>query len=859
MADGNGIGSGRSIDRIRAQEFLRGGAEVSSQRGPMPAVQHLFPAYRVFLFGFDVTKDVTAITIQQHIGRQPNQCNITLLNERDKYVLTTEDVFFLTRINPDLVIQSEEGEILLSEEVISRLRNRRKFITGDPPPEDDFSLFNPLSVKSDIFTLKQAHKRVPVDIIDAEGNIATGQIERSRFPFADGSAMFHANDPVRVFVRELTNPAIWYYGFSGLITDVTDDVSNNHQKTLTIAAEDPTKIFRYARSVTNPGILDSNARSAADQTGTSAYTSQYAGLNVVEVFDRLVFGNQEGLPAFNVASTDSPEETLDQLKKRAITTGILGLSLDTQIAISALGVDASGAALEAKLTPDEKRKLDAFINRQSSLLAEREAGSLFQIDFVNRFGETLQRTFGTEAVGAFKAARGLSRFGSNSPLLSIPMPRITQGSATVDDVSIGQSSGIRPNPFDTESQNSQSRARSIQVSDIGPHVFSLGEDPELENIQASPVSLEQWNSIIHSEVRFSDLTKDAGIMGSDTNEEEFWANPERARRFGRIRGGVSDMATAQFTMEELITLIGEDPVNFPVDGGRLLMFMPIGAGAVGREVVSETFGGAWSAQTAEYQSRFNIIYDILDRMEFLFFCTPKGDMVIEFPLYDFDPDDFASFEKRFILELIDTFNSSSTVSDANIRTQVQIKLNPTNDQNLDQTIANATTAPVVKIPSLFPVYGTRSEQVNLRGLIQTESAARLYGSIYLNRVNADAHAISVPIVPRFDAQLNRPYRHKVRNHIGTTVSIVHNLQWMGSWRTTLTLNHVRNWTGQLDINGRMIYVPIAGRESRPVNYQVLFGRSKPTVTSELNQGTTQVEVNAQLDALLEDLEGLGGP
>ena len=55
-------------------------------------VQYGFPAYRVFIFGQEVTCDVTSVTANWHDGLEPGTCAITLANKNYRYTITHNDM-----------------------------------------------------------------------------------------------------------------------------------------------------------------------------------------------------------------------------------------------------------------------------------------------------------------------------------------------------------------------------------------------------------------------------------------------------------------------------------------------------------------------------------------------------------------------------------------------------------------------------------------------------------------------------------------------------------------------------------------------------------------------------------------------
>jgi len=834
----------RAVDR--ALTFMFGS---SPPTGPLPKVRHAFPAYRVFLYGFDVTNDVTAVNIKNHVGNQPNTCSITLINERDKYLLTTEDMFFLTGIDPKRVqVRSRDiGVTQIGEEVADLACQRSDQYAASDTTTADYRLSNSASVKSKIFFLKQAHTKITVDNIDAKGN-TIGRIRRSRYPYADGVPIFHPNDPLRIFLRDPFNPTIWYYGFSGLLTDITDDCSVNNQKVLNISSEDPTKLFRYARVYSNPGLIDSNTRTLADQAQYSAFSNPLANKTLTEIIDFIVFGTQRE-PIFETLLIAPPNITEADAQKRAIEAGFIG-----QIDTTRYSPTSSIEEIRETLTDAQRRDLDSYIKRRGedrTRLGELQKEA-FAIDFVNRFGDRVQRRFGISGIGSFKPAKDTDRVELRARVeeeiqtlrATIQVP---PAEATGQDTVV---SGQQNRSVMQVAQNRVSDARlALESPYVGAHVFGLsinGGDTLPDGLV--PVSLQQWEGITSWPVQLSDIHT---LINKDTDEADY-----RLRTGERLGKSVSEATT-----EDLITLIGEDPVNFPVDGGRVFMLLPSGAESIGNDVVGLELVQSYNMKS-ESQNFLQLLYEALARIEFVFYATPKGDLIVEFPLYDFDPDDFGVFERNYIVELDDQFATSSTFSDAAVRTIAAVPVAPSrHTQTSNEIMANLSDV-VVKLPALFPVYGTRQERGNAKGRIRTEEAARIYANIMLNRVNADAHSVGLPIVPRFACGLNRPYLWKLRNHIGTSADVSHSLAWNGGWRTSVGLRYLRGWTGMMSFDSnsktsKMIYTPLSGHSSRPLNYRVLFGAQPDTTTPDLNEEERHTrEATIQQGAVMVPIEDL---
>lgn len=318
--------------------------------------------------------------------------------------------------------------------------------------------------------------------------------------------------------------------------------------------------------------------------------------------------------------------------------------------------------------------------------------------------------------------------------------------------------------------------------------------------------------------------------------------------------------TASLTMA-IINEIGGDPANYPVDGGTLLMLLPEGLGKLGEDVVAKDYISSIS-QITEFKDRRSVMYDLVSRVEFVFYADPVGNLVIEFPLYDFDPSDFATPSTTGVIVPATTGGSGdgtsaakfTSVSNSGVVTFDNVRRFTIEDEVLDGFTATDSDSPVktvaykvpvvslgfkaaegpgarapevVKLDTLIPIYGWRAMQCDTGKPVTTQRAALISCATDLNKTNAEAYTYKLPILPRFSAWLNRPMLFKHRNHIATVTSINHKISWGSDIRTIINFNYARGWTGDIDSQaGRMIYETIGGRSSRAINYSALFAHVK---------------------------------
>jgi hypothetical protein len=324
----------------------------------------------------------------------------------------------------------------------------------------------------------------------------------------------------------------------------------------------------------------------------------------------------------------------------------------------------------------------------------------------------------------------------------------------------------------------------------------------------------------------------------------------------------------------IITAIGSDPVNYPVDGGTLYMLLPEGISQLGTDVVSQDFVSSIS-MVSEFKDRRSLMYDLVDRVEFVFYADPKGNLIIEFPLFDFDPDAFnvpnsssatapapnnvappsvrftsvgsdgtvtIDNQRRFTIEDETVDDFAATDDDAPVKTicltvpAVSRFSTAVTGNELQYAIRSAKA---VRLDALIPIYGPRFIQADPRKIIETDRGALIASAIELNKCLGRAYTLKINMLPRFSAWLNRPMLFRHRNCIGTTRSIVHRISWAASIQTTLSLDYTRGWSGQMDQQtGSMVYTPIGGNASRAINYAQLFASNKTpnTTTPNTNSG-----------------------
>ena len=668
-----------------------------------------FPAFRVFVCGVELTEDVTSVVINSHDGRAPNRCTITLANELDKYIVTAKDILNINQAGGSSIVST--GNISIPKSLRDLSAKAQLLITEDEQFVPDTN-----DMIGDAVETAQAKKAIVNTKLQTDSSNISGykvvsdpvvlgdagtqaEAKALRYPFIQGHPIFHPNDPIRVFFRDPFDVTTWYHEFCGFLSDMDETSDANNRQQLSLTFEDPTKLLRYARVTTNPGIIDRDAVAVlsgltgsivqGDAVIPTSYSSAFVNFSMPDIFTTLIFGARAA-------------ETWDRFES-------------------------------AKAT------------EQKTLQGKQPTGAAFKLEGVGRFTTTGSAIFIYGGGGATSSA------------------------------------GVGVAPFNVE----------IPVS-----------------------SLAEYQSYIDHRVTFDDLVNMR------------WAKSSTPAPFAS-------------TINDVVKAIGSDPNNYPVDGGRLIMLLPAGMGQGNKRIMEKDPISTFALQT-EWTTRAEILFSVIERVQFSFYCSPRGDLLLEMPLYDFDPRDFArpsatrassqqtamaplDYSEIYDIGLDEIKAWSNTQTDDKVYTQVACSEATIQNYNFGH-VSDFEKPQVVNLYGLWPLYGIRNAPITPRGYIATKDAAQLYAYISINRLNADAFSSKVHTIPNLNAWVNRPFLIHGRNFVATTKAVTQTIQWgqQGHMNTALDLYAVRGWSGAVDGNGDLIYTPLGGSASKPLDYKRLF-------------------------------------
>jgi hypothetical protein len=723
-----------------------------------------FPAYRVFIFGQEVTADVTAVTVQWQEGLQPGTCNITLANKNYRYTITHNDMLQIAKyrnVPLDALEKLKDNTMPKALQVpASEILARTNDYTAFNPIGDDDLAHDPSrgsqNIKQNVVSAKIHAGSMPLpDALEGE-QVTIGQTVTNlptpayRFHFQVGKYIFHPMDPIRVFERDPYDPDVWYYMFSGLVSDIASSKDTSGDSTVTITAEQPSKLLRYARFTANPGLTDIAQLAVregitADVAFISAYATSMAHLTVPEIMYAMMFG----INAFG--NFTMPNTIGERMGAIDVNNSVRGANqADLNPAFPSGTLENSPQAVETADTVSE----NVFSAHGQSVLRKRKWG----VGHIKLAGSKIF-IYGPTSTGTTQGAT------PNNPNSGLPLA-------------------------------------------LGAPV-PISQDPS--------ASLETYQRYIDHTVRPSDA-KDL---------------------YAEVGATDAEVASLPTTVKDTITLIGSRPDLYPVDGGRLIMLLPRDVAGQNSSITSIAFTASF-ALTTEWASRADIIAEVLERVEFSWYVSPKGDYIVEFPLYDFSPSAFGDYGAAWDIPLSDTMTYDTALSDAQLYTQAVCVPEIFQNYPLPASAKVGRTQAVI-LWHLIGMYGVRQAPISPRGYIATKAGARIYAHYSLNRLNSNTFTMDANVVPNLCLWLNRPVMMNVIDHYGTVHGITHNITWgtPGDMTTRMQLAYMRGWDGT--INKQTLekqYYTIGGVMGRPLNYALIFNPNEADIATPIPSGSS---------------------
>jgi hypothetical protein len=598
------------------------------------------------------------------------------------------------------------------------------------------------------------------------------------YPMQEGDCIFHANDGVRVVMRDPFDPTVWYWQFTGFVDGFTEDRDVHDVSTVSIACTDVSKMARYSYAQ-SASFLDSSISddlegnletgATAVDTGIVLYQQVFEGFTVYEILETVFFGSESTL----------------------------------------LAIDLSALAEVTNLALQSDWEIYNYLSGHLNMSVKDVISLMYGEDLPNA------SFYKEEDLEQAKSKYGLKI--SRLKITDTVRKKLVTGEKRDRLKALSWAEVRHPRGISYKRNNDRQ----------GVSVYFYGDTDQADDQVGKKIpTLYQWNELLHHRVRITDLDTMSvnGVknLKSTTTIEQvidiigknedgnypvghgrvFYLAPAKlASRFGRSVldrsfGGAPGMhATFKDRLSFVYNLAEYIDFRFyATPRGDLVFEMPFydfdPYDFFAQKTVWEV--GDETAQIVKnYKNVFSTNYSGnyieetgVTELELVDESTNEYD-------FAFNYDQHFTFERYEQMGFSNSFNDNSVVTYFGARAHTISNIQGTDNPDLHKTQYS-------KIQELIPTLGQRVLDDEAWGFIDTQEGVDIYTALRLNQINAEARNLGVNISPKLGLMVNRPIIWKARNYYANIVSIQHSLVWNSDMSTTVNINQVRGWTGEYD-------------------------------------------------------------
>lgn len=274
--------------------------------------------------------------------------------------------------------------------------------------------------------------------------------------------------------------------------------------------------------------------------------------------------------------------------------------------------------------------------------------------------------------------------------------------------------------------------------------------------------------------------------------------------------------------------------EFSVDAGRVHLLLPKDDHPMS-SLISFALTGSSINDKISWASRLELLYEVCNNIDYQMYVSGWGDIIFEFPMYDFDPGDFnPAYEKLFTFEQHikrDTVDdeggeevSGLIVSSDRLAEQVR--------RDGEGNIPPGASATHIQLYTtifsnvLASRIGVQLKTVKRLG-ITDQNILTQFGFLEFNKIIAEYSKYSFESAYRPFLTVNRPILAVLRDRLGKIENFTNTWQIRGDVSTELDLRYVRRREHLRDASGKIlldqpVFRSIVGGEATPISYNKFF-------------------------------------
>lgn len=274
--------------------------------------------------------------------------------------------------------------------------------------------------------------------------------------------------------------------------------------------------------------------------------------------------------------------------------------------------------------------------------------------------------------------------------------------------------------------------------------------------------------------------------------------------------------------------------DFSVDAGRVHLLLPKDDHPMSN-LISFALTGSSINDKISWASRLELLYEVCDNIDYQMYVSGWGDVIFEFPMYDFDPGDFnPAYEKLFTFE---QHTKSDTVDDeggeevsgliiSSDRLGEQVRVDGEGNVPPGGPAVHIQLYTTIFSNVLASRIGVQLKTVKRLG-ITDQNVLTQFGFLEFNKIISEYSKYSFESVFRPYLGVNRPIFAVLRDRLGKVDSLTNTWQIRGDVSTSLDLRYVRRREHLRDANGKFlldepVFRSIVGGEATPISYNKFF-------------------------------------
>lgn len=275
--------------------------------------------------------------------------------------------------------------------------------------------------------------------------------------------------------------------------------------------------------------------------------------------------------------------------------------------------------------------------------------------------------------------------------------------------------------------------------------------------------------------------------------------------------------------------------------GRVHWLIPADGLNITNGIVEQTAGLNNVTGPLDWIDRLTLLTNFLRKVDYEMTITGCGDFVLEFPLYDFYPENFGSNSTFYVIDkhvkdesLADESGDIVTALEVT-GLSARIGNNAAGQATANDAVIQTAIGPraVVISPMMASRYGVRVQAMTITGIAENQKALETFAVYEFQKMLADINKTSFNASYRPYLRPNRPVLHKTRNRIGKTTTV--RLSFQAPKTATLSIGmhcvrnpiSIRNSKGKLDIS----YQHVTGGAAMALSYNSVFENPGSTIAN----------------------------